>query len=181
MAASELNSFVYKFKNLWRTGQEATLNVKCKAGNAWVELGVCLGHPLDIPPPQLHRHDHQGNSRDRRRNRRAAERLAKETNEGMEDGDKVENEHKESDKNANETGTVTKLLNKDEKLNSAEKDAPKEVSSKQDSENDEEVCQTVAEKATTYACDNCKQVFEFNKDVRYSMCDKCIVNIANKE
>jgi hypothetical protein len=29
----------------------------------WVDLGVCLGHPLDLPPPQLYRP--WGNSRDR--------------------------------------------------------------------------------------------------------------------
>ena len=105
--------------------------MKCNAGNAWVELGVCLGHPLDLPPPQLYREGHGGNSRDRRRNRRAAEKVAKETKEGMEDDNEVENTVKESDKNSkNETEIVRKLLNKDEKINTAEKDAFKDVSSK---------------------------------------------------
>ena len=53
MAANELDSFVFKLKNLWRNGQEATLNVKTKAGEAWVELQVGLGRPLDLPPPHL--------------------------------------------------------------------------------------------------------------------------------
>ena len=77
MAANELDSFVYKFKNLWRTGQEAKLNVRTKAGNAWVKLSVGLGHPLDLPPPQQHvpRDVHDGNSRVRRRKKCAAERL----------------------------------------------------------------------------------------------------------
>ena len=57
MAANELDSFVYKFKNLWRNGQEASLNVKSKAGRAWIELHVELGHPLDLPPPYIYHQD----------------------------------------------------------------------------------------------------------------------------
>ena len=100
----------------------------------------------------------------------------------MEDDKKVENEDKESDENAqNETEIVTNLLDKDETINLVEKVALKEG----ESDNIDEVCQTVAEKATTSEnepCDKCKQVFEFNKkDVNYSMCDECIVKIANKE
>ena len=60
MANNELNSFVYKYNNLWRTGQKTNLNVKCNDGNAWVELGVCLGHPLDLPHPQLYRDTIEG-------------------------------------------------------------------------------------------------------------------------
>ena len=78
MAADELNSFVFKFKNLWRNGQEATLNVKSKAGNAWVELSVGLGHPLDLPPPPVYKDYDHGNSRDHRRSRRVAEKLNQE-------------------------------------------------------------------------------------------------------
>ena len=76
MAANELDSFVYKFKNLWRNGQEASLNVKSKAGRAWIELHVELGHPLDLPPPYIYHQDgvKASTSRDRRRNRRATHR-----------------------------------------------------------------------------------------------------------
>ena len=35
--------------------------------------------------------------------------------------------------------------------------------------------------AMTDACENGEQAFEFNKDVRFSMCDKCIVTISNRE
>ena len=66
---------MYKFKNLWRSGQDATLNLKSKAGNAWVELRVELGHPLDLPPPPFHKDIQLSNSHDRRRKRRAAEKL----------------------------------------------------------------------------------------------------------
>ena len=57
MASNELDSFVFKFKNLWRNGQEANLNVKTKAGRASIELKVELGHSLDLPPPYLHHFD----------------------------------------------------------------------------------------------------------------------------
>jgi hypothetical protein len=94
MAANEFNIFVFNLKNLWRSGQEATLNVKSKAGNAWVELGACLGHPLDLSPPHLHRDDHEENSRYRRRHRRSAERQNKETEESIENDNTVENDDK---------------------------------------------------------------------------------------
>ena len=56
MASNELDRFVFKFKNLWRNGQEANLNVRTKAGigRASIELKVELGHPHDLPPPHLH-------------------------------------------------------------------------------------------------------------------------------
>ena len=120
MAANELNSFVYKFKNLWRTGQDATLNVKCEAGNARVELSVGLGYPLDLPPPpqHVHRDVHGGNSRERRKNRRAAERqnkAPKETERGWEDKSNEENEATENvDKRETTSDILTKFLNKDE-------------------------------------------------------------------
>ena len=119
MAADELNSFVFKFKNLWRNGQEATLNVRSKAGNAWVELSVGLGHPLDLPPPPLYNNYHQGNSRDRRQNRRKAEKLnqeLKETEEVLENKTELEKEHAEvhDDKdNLTETSTLKEGENTD--------------------------------------------------------------------
>ena len=76
MASRELDNFVYKFKDLWRNGREATLTLNSRAGEAWIQLHVGLGRPLDLPPPQ--HYDNQGagagNSRDRRRNRRARDR-----------------------------------------------------------------------------------------------------------
>jgi hypothetical protein len=68
MAANELDSFVFKLKNLWRNGQDATLSVKTKAGEAWVELQVGLGRSLDLPPPHLQHHQRvqNGNSQNHR-------------------------------------------------------------------------------------------------------------------
>ena len=66
MAANELNSFVYKFKKSWRNGQEASLNIKTKAGRAWVELQVQLECPVGLPPPTLYQDVLDGTSRDRR-------------------------------------------------------------------------------------------------------------------
>ena len=43
MADPELDSFVFKFKNLWRSGLQATLNVNTRDGLAWVQLEVGLG------------------------------------------------------------------------------------------------------------------------------------------
>ena len=46
---SELNSFLYKFKNLQFAGIEATLTLESKDGKAFVSLKADLGH---LPPPQ---------------------------------------------------------------------------------------------------------------------------------
>ena len=188
MAANELNSFVYKFKNLWRTGQDATLNVKCEAGKARVELSVGLGHPLDLPPPPQHVHrDVRGdNSRDRRRNRRAAERLnegLKETESGFGDKTKEENEATNNvDKSEKTVENVTTILDKDEKSGIT----GDESFTENDSDNAQGACQKDAEEATSdnesnEPCDKCTKVFEFYKDLQYSMCDKCILLIAEKE
>ena len=70
MFVSELDSFILKFKQLWKAGHVAHLDVDASAGKAWVGLRVQLGDP----------HDHQEArskntpSRQRRRARRAAAR-----------------------------------------------------------------------------------------------------------
>ena len=51
MAANELISFVFMFKNLWRNGQEKTLNMKTEYGKAWFEVRAGLGYPVDLPTP----------------------------------------------------------------------------------------------------------------------------------
>ena len=40
---SELNSFIEKFKNLWRSGLSAHLNLETNGGQAWVGLHLHLG------------------------------------------------------------------------------------------------------------------------------------------
>ena len=51
MRASELDNFVVKFKQLWKSGEDAHLHVHTHAGNAWVGLHVQLGQE-----PQVHHH-----------------------------------------------------------------------------------------------------------------------------
>ena len=80
MAASELDSFIFKFKQLWHLGLDAHLNIDTHAGQAWVGLRVGLGHaPGPLLHHQLHEHFPQNTrkdspSRQRRRARRAASR-----------------------------------------------------------------------------------------------------------
>ena len=70
----ELDTFVSKFKQLWRSGHDAHLDVESKAGKAWVGIRLCLG---DDPGP-LHQHYNlpktTSPSRERRRKRREASR-----------------------------------------------------------------------------------------------------------
>ena len=94
MSATELSTFIEKFKELWKNGHGAHLDIDCYAGQAWVGLRVRLGH---VPGP----HHHQDNtypskrtkdspSRQRRRARRAAARQQKEARVATEDRQNVE-------------------------------------------------------------------------------------------
>ena len=72
MAASnyEMNSFMYKFRELWGAGLEAHLNMDSWAGNAWMNLSVNLG-PFQSSLPLSQKH-HRSPSRIKRREKRAA-------------------------------------------------------------------------------------------------------------
>ena len=78
MNATELDTFVFKFKHLWKAGLDAHLDLECHAGQAWVGIRVRLGqdpgpnHHHHIPPQPRKTRD--GPSRQRRRARRAAAR-----------------------------------------------------------------------------------------------------------
>ena len=76
---TELDTFIYKFKHLWKVGLDAHLDIECCAGQAWVGLRVRLGQE----PGHLHHHHfispqpkrtRDGPARQRRREKRAAER-----------------------------------------------------------------------------------------------------------
>ena len=68
----ELNSFILKFKHLWRSGQDAHLDMECHAGQAWVGIQVRLGHEPGLQIPK--NRDKNTPSRQRRRARRVAAR-----------------------------------------------------------------------------------------------------------
>ena len=69
----ELNTFIVKFKQLWKSGLNAHLDLDTSAGKAWVGLRLHLG---DAPLATQHHHQDTQNYRDsptreRRRSRRA--------------------------------------------------------------------------------------------------------------
>ena len=71
MAMSEIDSFIFKFKNLLITGKSATLTIKAEAGKATVNLAA----EVDVPPFGFARQPaRNGPARQRRRERRAADR-----------------------------------------------------------------------------------------------------------
>ena len=77
MAATELDTFVQKFYQLWHAGLNAHLDVKTHAGNAWVSLNLNLGPapgPLGPQHVNIHQPESCGGARLRRRRRRAAAR-----------------------------------------------------------------------------------------------------------
>ena len=68
MYDSELNSFRLKFRQLWRAGYDAHLDVKSHAGQAWIGLYVRIGHAQG---PLYQDHVRNGPSLQRRRTKRA--------------------------------------------------------------------------------------------------------------
>ena len=69
---TELQSFIYKFHQLWSAGQSAHLDLDTHAGGAWVGLRVHLGHGHG--PSNFQPQNKDSPSRQRRRVRRAAAR-----------------------------------------------------------------------------------------------------------
>jgi hypothetical protein len=77
MDITEVDSFIQKFKQLWKSGYSAHLDLDTHSGKAWVGLRVRLGH---VPGPFHHQvqqprtRTRDSPSRQRRRARRAAAR-----------------------------------------------------------------------------------------------------------
>ena len=71
MAMSEIDNFIWKFKNLLHAGKKANLSINSEAGKALVTLTV----EVNVPPFPS-KSSRNGPSRQRRRIRRAAERAA---------------------------------------------------------------------------------------------------------
>ena len=83
MDAKELDSFVNKFKQLWRSGLSAHLDIDTYAGQAWVGLRVRLGQAQAVDSSSRRTRD--GPARQRRRARRAAAAKEKEVEEASTD------------------------------------------------------------------------------------------------
>ena len=76
MSIEGLDSFVTKFKDLWRSGHHAKLTVTTHAGKAWVNLNAGLGRlPMPDNGNPGQGDQQKGNTRQRRHERRAAERV----------------------------------------------------------------------------------------------------------
>ena len=114
----EINSCIVKFKQLWKSGLSAHLDLDTSAGKAWVGLRLQLG---DSPHPQHHQedhHQHQQKSRDsptkeRRRNRRASLRKQKD-NEDHASASEEEEPRDKANLKAHEETAKDVLLNHNE-------------------------------------------------------------------
>ena len=118
----ELNSFVHKFRNLWKAGHTASLKIEARAGEAWVELHVGLG----VPHPVQGEQQHHGNSRQRRREKRAAARAeeseSKAADNAATDGqvvEKVPDRDVEKQPVAEEANEINEALNHTVQVNIA--------------------------------------------------------------
>ena len=100
---SELDSFVRKFKSLWKSGRDAKLHVQTEAGNVTLSVGlgqVPPGHHLHAVHPRG-----GGPARQRRRERREAERHASE--ESVDVAENVKTSHAEEKEDVTENGIDT--------------------------------------------------------------------------
>ena len=73
MVDQQVNSFVQKFRDLWREGHSAHLDIDCHGGEAWLGLRLRLGQQLHRGSDSEHR---RGASYSRHMERRAAQRAA---------------------------------------------------------------------------------------------------------
>ena len=108
----ELNSFITKFKQLWRSGFSAHLDVDSCDGKAWVGIRLNLGGAPDRVHVRHHGEDVQisrvSPSKERRRERRAAMReVVKETAPAVEEIAEVE-EHLETNEQVNNDAMIDK-------------------------------------------------------------------------
>ena len=84
MYAEEVDSLILKFKQLWKTGLDAHLDLHTHAGQAWVSLHVRLGHAQDQRHQGNYFKSRNGLSRQRRREKRAnARRDAEKASENL--------------------------------------------------------------------------------------------------
>ena len=75
----ELQSFIFKFHQLWEAGITAHLDLDTHAGQAWVGLRVQLGQAQDDPAHQRQPTPHRTPAYHRRQERRKAARAASST------------------------------------------------------------------------------------------------------
>ena len=132
MAAQELDSFYFKFKNLLLSEKDATLTVKSEAGRLPVSLSVDLGHVLSERGPPHHHHRRNGPSQQRRRERRA-EKRAKET---------VDAEEAPVDLNVDKTAEQAKNLQIGNDDKTTEKVDHKALNENDDDNSEEEIAKT---------------------------------------
>ena len=121
---SELDSFVLKFKQLWKSGHDAHLDVESKAGKAWVSIRLCLA---DEPGP-LHQPFNLAktisSSRERRRIRRQVARKENTKTEAATEEEVAVSDISDSKAAANVAVTETEGANLDlepQEVNIAEK------------------------------------------------------------
>ena len=85
MASAEINSFIKKFLELWKTGKDATFSLKTHAGEASVSLHLELGsYNADEVKEQPYHSKKVIPSQVSRRHRRAQARRAANNNDAME-------------------------------------------------------------------------------------------------
>ena len=127
----EINSFVQNFKNLWKAGFTAHLDLDTQDGKAWVGLRLHLG-AAQVP---VHQHDRKyqqksknSPAKERRRNRREA--LRKSTSQVNQDDVTEAEEAKEVDiteKVETDINTAGKVGTKETEIVSEVKVAVEEV------------------------------------------------------
>ena len=152
MHDNELQSFVFKFNQLWKAGVSAHLDLDTHAGQAWVGLRVQLGHhPDPVHHHQPHhykpRGSHRGPAYNRRQHRRKAARAAGVVSEAVvteaEKASVLENETTIAEEASKKNGT--------EEVNNKKKNADEATPKNSDSGEES----SPADEETEYFCAIC--------------------------
>ena len=167
MHDNELQSFVFKFNQLWKAGVSAHLDLDTHAGQAWVGLRMQLGHH----PDPVHHHQphhfkpqrsHRGPAYIRRQNRRKAARAAGVVPEV------VVSEAEQALENKNKNAEEACKKNETEEVNNEEKNAEEATAKKSDTEEES----TPIDEETDYSCAICDFKSEWKNGLEIHMSRK---------
>jgi hypothetical protein len=174
METSELDKFVHKFKNLWKSGLDAHLDIDTSAGQAWVILRVRLGH---APGPLLHQDNphfpanlkrtRDGPSRCRRRIRRTAARAEK---AGHKETEVDEKEAEEAQHNS---------LVEAEKASDIDRDTAEEKSHSEDNRKESDLVE-IAKEVDDEVCPDNDDEIDAAEASRDKMVDKVLIYPVGK-
>ena len=182
-AATELDTFVEKFKQLWRSGHGAHLDLDTSDGQAWIGLRLHLGDAPGPPhhPQQVHQQifkTRNGPARERRRARRSAARL-KEAEEATIDHGNVTEEVTDVNVDAEEA-TAARVAEEAAAARAAEEAAAAARAAEEVADTSvEKGAEETASKTTAEEASNDETVKASSRDFLCAECGKKFASLKN--